>query len=162
MNPAKGQIDRLPDHRLLGIGHHHRALEMVGMDLVEGRADTGVVHDSHRPLVEPDVFADDTPRAVIFGDDVAGEIVDVMAGLAGTRHIALRQAREVIVEIFGAELAAQHHDVQLAGVRQINTVFVYLHEHTNVGACRNGSRTANLFQTSIFLQKLAHLCIAVP
>jgi len=115
MNPAKGQIDRLPDHRLLGIGHHHRALEMVGMDLVEGRADTGVVHDSHRPLVEPDVFADDTPRAVMFGDDVAGEIMDIMGRLIRTCYIALRQPREVIVEIFGAELAAQHHDVQLTG-----------------------------------------------
>ena len=88
---------------------------MVGMDLVEGRADTGVVHDSHRPLVEPDVFADDTPRAVMFGDDVAGEIMDIMGRLIRTCHIALRQPREVIVEIFGAELAAQHHDVQLTG-----------------------------------------------
>ena len=39
MNPAKGQIDRLPDHHLLGIGHHQRSAEMVGMDVIESGAD---------------------------------------------------------------------------------------------------------------------------
>ena len=86
MGAAEGQPYRLPHHRLGVVRHHDGALQLVGMNVPDYRRRAGIGDDGERAVVEPHIFAPEHAGAVVFGDDVAGEVVDVMQRGAAARY----------------------------------------------------------------------------
>lgn len=85
------------------------------MDMIEDRCGTGMIDYRHGAFVQPDIFTGHIARSVMLGNDVAGQVMDIVNGLVAGCHIALRQAREVVVGLLRGKLVGEHHDAQLTG-----------------------------------------------
>lgn len=102
MHGAEGLAMRLPDRGPGGVGHHHRAVEMVGMHpeqtgvrLIDARVEHG-----DREIIEPDVFPDRRAGCADLCDDTVIGIVDIArrASVGDVLADRLREPRLAVVE----------------------------------------------------------------
>lgn len=73
------QVGRAPDYISCAVGHHDGTFEMIGMNLVDCSCfRTGICNHCQRSLVKPDTLPSQRAVAVIFRDDVAAEVVNIV------------------------------------------------------------------------------------
>jgi hypothetical protein len=86
VDAAERIVVRLPYDGFIGVGHHDRPIEMVGVDEVQRRAGVDVGDQRDRHVVEPNVFGERVAGIVALGQQMAGLIVDVLRD-PGQRHV---------------------------------------------------------------------------
>lgn len=73
------RVGRAPDYLSCAVSHHNGTFEMIGMNLADcSRFRTGICNHCQRSLVKPDTLPSQRAVAVIFRDDVAAEVVNIV------------------------------------------------------------------------------------
>jgi hypothetical protein len=99
-----------------GVGHQERALEVVGVDPERAGRAASVGDDRDRPVLQPDIFRHQVAGGVVFGDDVAVEIVHAMHHADARLDVARDQPVQVVVGVGAPGDAVSRDGGDLAGM----------------------------------------------